>query len=229
MWLKKWEELPKFMKNDEVRKYYDVLSRKKGQLTIKRLFDFILSLCMILALSPIMAVLAVWIKTDSKGPVFFRQVRVTQYGRKFKIYKFRTMVENAEQLGSQVTAQNDKRITKVGKKLRKVRLDELPQLFNILAGDMSFVGTRPEVPEYVKRYTKEMRATLLLPAGVTSEASIEFRDEDALMKDVENLEECYIHRILPLKMKWNLQTIKNFNIIKDLATMMKTIIAVRKN
>ena len=217
------------MKNDEVRKYYDVLSRKKGQLTIKRLFDFILSLCMILALSPIMAVLAVWIKTDSKGPVFFRQVRVTQYGRKFKIYKFRTMVENAEQLGSQVTAQNDKRITKVGKKLRKVRLDELPQLFNILAGDMSFVGTRPEVPEYVKRYTKEMRATLLLPAGVTSEASIEFRDEDALMKDVENLEECYIHRILPLKMKWNLQTIKNFNIIKDLATMMKTIIAVRKN
>ncbi len=228
MQLKKWEELPEFMKNDEVRKYYDTLLHKGGQLVIKRLFDFGISLGMILALSPVMAVLAIWIKADSKGPVFFKQVRVTQYGRKFKIYKFRTMVENAEQLGSQVTAQNDKRITKVGEKLRKVRLDELPQLFNILVGDMSFVGTRPEVPKYVKRYTKEMRATLLLPAGVTSEASIEFKDEDKILKENSNIDDIYIRKVLPQKMKYNLVCLKNFSLFNEFRIMVKTVAVVIK-
>ena len=170
--LKPWEQLPLSLQNDSVRPYYDALSRKRGQLVCKRVFDFVLAAVLLVILSPVMLVLAVAIKLDSPGTVMFRQVRVTQYGAEFRIFKFRTMVQNAPQLGTQVTVAGDSRITRMGHLLRRCRLDELPQLLNILCGQMSFVGTRPEVPKYVARYTPEMMATLLLPAGVTSQASM---------------------------------------------------------
>ena len=166
--LKPWGQLPREFRTEAVRPYYEALCRKKAQLIIKRMFDLILSCVLIVLLSPVMLILAVAIKLDSPGTVMFRQVRVTQYGKEFRIFKFRTMVQNAQQLGTQVTVKGDSRITRMGHLLRKCRLDELPQLFNILLGEMSFVGTRPEVPKYVSRYTPEMMATLLLPAGVTS-------------------------------------------------------------
>lgn len=173
----KWEELPQNMQNGAVRPYYDSLQGKKCSLFMKAIFDRVVSLLMLIGLSPIFLLLAVMIKLDSPGEVFFRQERVTQYGKKFRIHKFRTMVKNAEALGTQVTTKSDMRVTKVGKKLRGCRLDELPQLIDILQGNMSFVGTRPEVTKYVEQYTPEMLATLLLPAGVTSDASIEYKDE----------------------------------------------------
>ena len=181
MSLKKYDSLPEFMKNKEVREYYDILSKRKGQLVLKRLVDIIGGAIGTIVLSPVMLVLAIVIKFESKGPALFKQVRVTQYGKEFKILKFRTMVVNAEKLGTQVTSKDDPRVTKVGKFLRKYRLDELPQIINILKGELSFVGTRPEVPRYVSRYTDDMIATLLLPAGVTSEASIEFKDEEKIL------------------------------------------------
>lgn len=228
MWLKKWEELPRLMQETEVEKYYFILRHKRGQLILKRCFDILMSFTLLVILMPIMLVISLSIKLDSKGPVFFRQVRVTQYGRKFKIYKFRTMVESAEKLGGQVTEHNDIRITKIGRKLRKNRLDELPQLFNILFGDMSFVGTRPEVPQYVEQYTNEMKATLLLPAGLTSEASIRYKNEDKFLKGAEDIELIYIKKILPKKMEWNLKEMKKFSVWRDLSTMIKTVIFVGK-
>lgn len=221
-----WDKMPERMKNKEVRVYYDLLKGRLVSLIIKRGFDIVVSMFMIIILSPILLLLAIWIKADSKGPAIFKQVRVTQYGRNFKIWKFRTMVNDAESRGTQVTTNNDTRITNVGKKLRKYRLDELPQLFNILAGDMTFVGTRPEVPGYVACYTDEMMATLLLPAGVTSEASIEFKDEDRLMTNVDDADETYVNVVLPRKMKYNLKALKNFGLIRDIAIMVKTVKAV---
>ena len=183
MLLRKWKDIPEFMKNEEVRKYYDILNKKRFSLILKRFFDIVMSMILLLILSPIFLVLAIWIKIDSQGPVFYRQERVTQYGKIFRIFKFRTMISNADQIGALVTTQNDTRITKVGEKIRKCRLDEIPQLINILIGDMSFVGTRPEVRKYVDAYTDEMKATLLLPAGVTSSASISYRDEDEVISN----------------------------------------------
>ena len=181
-----WDDIPEFMRNDSVKKYYEILRRKQFSLKVKRSFDIVASLVLIILLSPVFLFLTVWIKFDSQGPVYYKQERITQYGRKFYIFKFRTMVANADKIGTLVTVQEDPRITKAGSKIRKLRLDELPQLFNIAAGDMSFVGTRPEVPRYVDEYSDEMKATLLLPAGVTSEASIKYKDEDELLKDAEN-------------------------------------------
>ncbi len=181
MLLRKWEDIPEFMRNEEVKKYYDILDKKRFNLMLKRFFDIVISVLLFIILSPVFLVLAIWIKTDSSGPIFYRQERVTQYGRTFRIYKFRTMVSNADQIGSLVTTQYDSRITKVGEKIRKCRLDEIPQLINILTGDMSFVGTRPEVQKYVDAYTDEMKATLLLPAGVTSLASINYKNEDEII------------------------------------------------
>ena len=172
MRLKKWEDLPEFMQTEEVRKYYDILKKKKVSLFFKRVFDIVCSLIMLIVLSPMFLVLAIAIKIDSKGPVFYRQVRVTQYGKAFRIFKFRTMVRNADKIGTQVTTQGDARITRVGNLIRKCRLDEICQLIDVFRGTMTFVGTRPEVPKYVERYTAEMAATLLLPAGVTNETSI---------------------------------------------------------
>ena len=226
--LRKWEELPTFMQTEEVRPYYEKLSRKWFSLFVKRIFDFAVSSVMLVILSPALLVLAVMIKKDSEGPVFYRQERITQYGRKFRIYKFRTMVINADKIGSLVTVGEDPRITKMGKKLRGCRLDELPQLINIWKGEMTFVGTRPEVEKYVKKYTPEMMATLLLPAGVTSEASIQYKDEDKLLADVsgENADRVYVEKILPEKMKWNLEEIKKFGFFREIGTMVKTVVAV---
>lgn len=227
-----WEELPDFMKTEAVRPYYDSLNHKKGQLFLKRMFDFTVSSLMLAALSPVLAVLAILIRLDSEGPVFYRQERVTQYGRRFRIYKFRTMVQDADKKGSLVTTQGDARITRMGKKLRGCRLDELPQLINIWKGEMSFVGTRPEVVKYVKQYTDEMYATLLLPAGVTSEASVQFKDEDqriaAGVKAGRSADQVYVEDVLGEKMEINLQELKMFSVAGNVKTMIRTVRAVAK-
>lgn len=228
MTLKKWEELPKEFQTEEVKKYYDILNKKKGSLFLKRVFDVIVSLIMLIILLPVFIILGIAIKVDSKGPVFFRQERITQYGRTFRIFKFRTMVNNAEKLGTQVTVGNDSRITRVGSFIRNCRLDEISQLLNILTGDMTFVGTRPEVKKYVDCYTKEMMATLLLPAGVTSLASIYYKDEAELLEKSEDPDKTYIEEILPEKMKYNLQSIEKFNFIEDIKIMFMTALAVIK-
>ena len=228
MILKKWEELPEEFQTEEVKKYYDILSKKKGSLFLKRVFDVIISLIMLIILLPVFIILGIAIKIDSKGPVFFRQERITQYGRTFKIFKFRTMVNNAEKLGTQVTIGNDSRITRVGSFIRNCRLDEISQLLNILTGDMTFVGTRPEVKKYVDHYTKEMKATLLLSAGVTSLASIYYKNEAELLAKSNNPDKTYIKEILPEKMKYNLQSIEKFNFIEDIKIMFMTALAVIK-
>ena len=221
-----WDKLPKRMQNDAVREYYDILMKKKTSLALKRTFDAIVSAFMLILLSPVFLVLAIAIKADSPGPVFFRQVRVTQYGRKFRIFKFRTMVAGADKMGAQVTAKGDSRITKIGKFIRKYRLDELCQLIDILRGTMSFVGTRPEVPRYVARYTDEMMATLLLPAGVTSEASIRYKDEERLLEGAADVNEVYVKEVLPEKMKYNLEELRRFSLLNDFKVMIQTVIAV---
>ena len=226
MILRPWEQLPDCMRTDAVRPYYDVLSRHRASLVLKRLFDVVVSLIMLLILWPVMLVIVVMIKRDSPGPALFFQERVTTYGKRFRIWKFRTMVSNADKLGSQVTINNDQRITKVGITLRKYRLDELPQLVNILIGDMSYVGTRPEVVEYVKRYTPEMMATLLLPAGVTSEASIRYKDEEKLLLGAEDVDTIYMKEVLPSKMVWNLESIASFSFWGEMLTMIRTVYAV---
>ncbi len=228
MLVKKWEKLPQSMQTDAVRPYYDRLRKKNFSLFWKRCFDFFVSSIMLILLFPLFLVLALAIKIDSRGPVFFRQERVTQYGRKFRIFKFRTMVNNAEKLGSQVTVGNDMRVTKVGKFIRKCRLDEVSQLIDVWRGKMSFVGTRPEVPKYVERYSEEMLATLLLPAGVTSEASIKFKDEAEILKDAENVDDIYVEVVLPQKMEYNLQSLEKQGFWRDIGTMFKTVGAVLK-
>jgi len=226
--LKKWEELPENMKNDYVRKYYDILYAKRISLFAKRIFDIIFGVLVLVILSPVFLVISIAIKLDSRGPIMFRQTRITQYGKKFRIFKFRTMVANAEKIGTQVTTKNDSRITKVGKILRKYRLDEIPQLLNVITGDMSFVGTRPEVVKYVERYSQEMMATLLLPAGITSEASINYKDEEQLLASAIDADETYINEVLPGKMKYNLESLENFSFFGDIRTMFRTVFAVTK-
>ena len=223
---KAWHDLPNDMRCESVRPYYEILASKRSDLLIKSIFDRLMAIILLFALSPIFLLLAVWIKVDSEGPVFFRQERVTQYGKTFRIYKFRTMVQNAEQIGAQVTSKGDMRVTTVGKALRKCRLDELPQLINILEGTMSFVGTRPEVPKYVASYTDEMKATLLLPAGVTSIASIRYKDEDTLLDAADDVDACYIQNVLPAKMEWNLRSIVEFSFFRELKVMVETVLAV---
>lgn len=228
MLLRKWDDIPESMRNDEVKKYYDILIKKRFSLMLKRFFDIIMSLLLLIVLSPVFLILAIWIKVDSQGTVFYRQERITQYGRTFRIFKFRTMVSNADKIGTLVTTQNDSRITRVGEKIRKCRLDEIPQLINILKGDMSFVGTRPEVQKYVDAYTDEMKATLLLPAGVTSLASLKYRDEDEIISQEtdkgKTVDQAYIEDVLPEKMKFNLEYLNNFNILKDVNLCVRTVI-----
>lgn len=221
-----WEKLPPQMQTEAVKPYYEILQKKQIGLIFKRSFDIVVSLIMLLILSPVFFVLAIAIKLDSKGPVFYRQVRVTQYGKEFRIFKFRTMVNNADKIGSQVTVGGDSRITRVGKVIRECRLDEIGQLLNILGGSMTFVGTRPEVPKYVEKYTPEMWATLLLPAGVTSEASIRYKDEAALLDAAEDVDATYIQDVLPGKMKYNLRSIQEYSFFKDIKTMFQTVFAV---
>lgn len=224
--MKKWEALPEEMQNEKVKPYYDMLCHKTGSIVLKRIFDIIVGLIILIIVMPFMIIIAVWIKCDSKGKVFFKQKRVTKYGRVFNIIKFRTMVSDAEKLGTQVTVSNDSRVTGAGKFLRKCRLDELPQLFNVLKGDMSFVGTRPEVQRYVDRYTDEMYATLLMPAGITSLASIKFKDEEKLLSDSDNADETYVNVVLPQKMAYNLEYLDKFNFFYDTKLMFMTFLAV---
>ncbi len=226
MKLCKWEDLPGFMQCDEVKEYYNILVKKKGALVIKRIFDIVASIVMLVIFAIPMLIIAVMIKVDSPGPVFYRQERVTTYGRTFKIHKFRTMVDNADKIGSAVTVSADKRITNIGAKIRSFRIDEVPQLLDVLSGNMSFVGTRPEVSKYVKQYTKEMNATLLLPAGITSEASIRYKDEAKLLDAADDVDKVYIEEILPNKMKYNLQSIKNFSFLGEIATLFRTVLTV---
>lgn len=214
------------MQTEAVKPYYEILQKKQISLIFKRSFDIVVSLIMLLILSPVFLVLAIAIKLDTEGPVFYRQVRVTQYGKEFRIFKFRTMVNNADKIGSQVTVGGDSRITRVGKVIRECRLDEIGQLLNILGGSMTFVGTRPEVPKYVEKYTPEMWATLLLPAGVTSEASIRYKDEAALLDAAEDVDATYIQDVLPGKMKYNLRSIQEYSFFKDIETMFQTVFAV---
>ena len=229
MRLIRWEDLPENMQTDAVRPYYDALQKKTGSLLLKRIFDIAVSFLMLLLLSPFFLILAIAIKIDSQGPVFYRQVRVTQYGREFRIFKFRTMVNNADRIGSLVTVGNDARITKVGSFIRACRLDEISQLINVLLGDMTFVGTRPEVPKYVNAYTPEMMATLLLPAGITSIASIRYKDEAELLDKAEDVDKTYIEEVLPGKMQYNLESILKFSFWDDIATCFKTVLAVLRS
>lgn len=223
---REWNELPKSLQVPEVQEYYDILSKKKHSLKLKRCFDVVTALIMLICFSPIMLVISAAIVLDSPGGVFYRQERVTQYGKMFRIHKFRTMVSNADKIGTQITVENDSRITKIGSILRKYRLDEMPQLVDILEGNMSFVGTRPETKQYVKAYTPEMRATLLLPAGITSEASIRYKDEAKLLDVAYDVDKVYVEKVLPRKMKYNLEAIKKFSFWGEIATMFRTVLAV---
>lgn len=223
--MNKWNELPVEMRTEEVRYYYDILCKKKFSLAMKRLFDIVVSAIMLVVLSPAFLILAIAIKIDSPGPVFYRQERVTTYGKRFRIHKFRTMVNNADKTGSLVTVKNDSRVTKVGSLIRKCRLDEISQLIDVFLGDMTFVGTRPEVVKYVNRYAPVMMATLLLPAGVTSEASILYKDEAKLLDGAKNVDDVYVEKVLPGKMYYNLRSIEKFSFWGDIGTMFKTVFA----
>ncbi len=225
MLIKKWDKLPPEMQTPEVRRYYDILKKKQLSLFFKRLFDILVSLIMLIVLSPVFLILAIAIKTDSKGPVFYRQVRVTQYNKKFRIFKFRSMVEGADK-GSQVTVKGDARVTKVGRFVRKSRLDEVSQLIDVFRGTMTFVGTRPEVPKYTERYTPEMMATLLLPAGVTSLASIYYKDEAELLDASDDTDKTYVEKVLPEKMRYNLKALEDFSFFGDIKIMFKTVFAM---
>lgn len=224
--LKQWKDLPAFMKTEEVRPYWEALNKKRWQLAVKRLFDLIIALVLIVLLAVPMMILAVWIKIDSRGPVFYRQERVTAYGRHFMIHKFRTMVPNADKIGTAVTVGNDSRITRAGSKLRKARLDELPQLIDVLQGSMSFVGTRPEAVKYVNQYKNEWKATLLLPAGITSECSIRYKNEDRLLDGASDVDRVYMEQVLPEKMKWNLRSVRQYSLLQDIRTLFCTVAAV---
>jgi lipopolysaccharide/colanic/teichoic acid biosynthesis glycosyltransferase len=226
--MRKWNDLPEYMQIDEVKPYYELVSHRKFSLLLKRIFDIVMSLVLIVLLLIPMLVISLLIVCDSRGGVFYRQERVTRYGKHFKIFKFRTMVSNADKIGAHVTANNDSRITKIGAKLRGARLDELPQVFNVLTGDMSFVGTRPEAVRYVEKYSGAMWATLLMPAGITSEASILYKDEAELLENADDADIVYVDQVLPTKMEYNLKSLREFSFVGDIKTMVRTVIAVIK-
>ena len=226
MILRKWEELPEFMRTEEVGPYYEILNKRRGSLVLKRMMDLFGGLVLLVLLAIPMAIIAVLIKLDSEGPVFYRQERITTYGKHFKIHKFTTTVSNADKLGTAVTVGNDSRITKVGAKLRGCRLDELPQVLDLISGNMSFVGTRPEAVKYVEKYRPEYYATLLLPAGITSEASIRYKDEAELLEAADDVDKVYMEEVLPGKMKYNLQSIMEFSFVGEIKTMFRTVFAV---
>lgn len=224
--LRRWENLPDFMRTPEVRPYWERLNRCRGQLAVKRIFDLVVAFVLLIILAIPMVVIAVWIKLDSPGTILYRQERVSTYGRHFRIHKFRTMVSNADKIGTAVTVGADSRISKVGSKLRRLRLDELPQLFDVITGDMSFVGTRPEAVKYVKHYKPEWNATLLMPAGITSECSIRYKDEDRLLNGADDVDKVYMEQVLPKKMQWNLESILKYRLLDEIATMFRTVFAV---
>ena len=224
--MRRWEELPKFMQCKEVREYYDILSKKKLSLKLKRAFDLVVGIGVLIVTAIPMLIISIKIAKESQGGVFYRQERVTAYGKRFRIHKFRTMVANADKMGAAVTVSGDTRITPTGAFLRKYRLDELPQVLDVLAGNMSFVGTRPEAVKYVEKYKPEYMATLLLPAGITSEASIRYKDEAELLDAADNVDKVYEEDVLPGKMKYNLESVKKFSFFRDITTMFRTVFAV---
>lgn len=226
MVLRKWDNLPDFMKTEEVKPYYEVLRKKRFSLVLKRAMDMVGGVILLVLFAIPMAIISVLIKLDSEGPVFYRQERITTYGKHFRIHKFRTMVSNADKIGTAVTVGNDSRITRVGKRLRGCRLDELPQVLDLISGNMSFVGTRPEAVKYVEKYKPEYMATLLLPAGITSEASIRYKDEAELLENAVDVDRVYIEEVLPGKMRFNLQSIKEFSFVGEIKTMFRTVFAV---
>ena len=224
--LKKWDDLPDFMRVDEVRPYWEILNKRRGQLALKRCFDLFVALILLVILAIPMVIIALLIKKEDPGPVFYRQERVTTYGKHFRIHKYRTMVVNADKIGTMVTVGEDPRITKVGKKLRSLWLDELPQVLDVISGDMSFVGTRPEAVKYVEQYKPEYYATLLMPAGITSEASIRYKDEARLLNAAVDVDKVYMEQVLPAKMVWNLESVRRFRFLREILTMFRTVFAV---
>ncbi|MBR6071648.1 MAG: sugar transferase [Acholeplasmatales bacterium] len=222
--MKSFDKLPKEFQCDEIKPYYDALKKKKLSRFFMRMFDIVLSFFPLIILSLFFIIIAIIIKLTSKGPVFYRQVRVTRYNKDFRIFKFRTMIQDADKKGSLVTTKNDSRITGIGKFLRKTKLDELPQLINVLLGQMTFVGTRPEVRKYVDKYSTEMLATLLMPAGITSSASIKYKDEASLIENATDVDDVYINQILPDKMKYNLEDIKKYNFFREIGLIFKTVL-----
>ena len=224
--LTSWNELPEWMKNEAVKEYYGILYNRRVRLSVKRIFDLTAAVVMFVLFSPVMLIISVAILADSRGGILYRQERVTRDGKVFQIHKFRTMVKDADKLGASVTTGDDVRITKIGAVLRRYRLDELPQLLDVINGDMTFVGTRPEAVKYVKRYTPEMNATLLLPAGITSEASIRFKDEANMLRDADDVDEVYVRDVLPVKMEYNLNSIRKFSLHGEFITMIRTVLAV---
>ncbi|MGN1081070.1 MAG: sugar transferase [Acutalibacteraceae bacterium] len=215
--------MPKNMQNEAVRPYFEALNKRRGTLVLKRFFDLLIAFAVLIILSPIIVISAVLVKCTSRGPVFYLQERIGALGKPFKIIKFRTMVVDADK-GSQVTVgDDDPRITKFGSFLRLTRIDEFPQLINVLKGDMGMVGTRPEVKHYVDYYTDEMTATLLIRPGMVSSASIAFRWENDMLAGAEDSERKYIDEILPAKMKYNLEYTKNVTIGKDVIVLLRTV------
>jgi lipopolysaccharide/colanic/teichoic acid biosynthesis glycosyltransferase len=195
----------------------------------KRLFDVLSSLTGILVLTPLFLVVAIWIKLDSSGPILFKQTRVGRLGSEFEIYKFRTMIVNAEQFGTQITIGDDQRITRSGTWLRKFKLDELPQLFNVLNGDMSLVGPRPEVPKYVDIYTLQQRQVLQVRPGITDPASIAFRNESDLLGKADDPEAFYIREIMPKKLELNLSYLESQSVVSDIKIIFNTLFKVATN
>ncbi len=224
----KFQALPQNMKNEYTEEYIDLLDKRKFSLGAKRVFDVVVSLLILVILSPLLLILALAVKLDSRGPVFYRQIRVGRYNRDFKIFKFRTMVQDADKIGPPLTVGDDPRVTKVGRLIRKLRLDEFSQLLNVLDGSMSLVGPRPEVRRYVDVYTPEYMATLLIRPGITATSSIAFKDEDNLLKAAEDPEKVYVEQILPPKMAYNLEYIKKISLLNDIKIMFQTVGAVLK-
>ena len=224
--LRRWDDLPDFMKTPEIRPYWEIVWKRRSELVLKRLFDVVVAVILLIILAIPMLIIAVMIKAEDGGSVMYRQERVTTYGKHFRIHKFRTMVSDADRIGTTVTVENDSRITVIGSKLRRLRLDEHPQGIDVIAGTMSFVGTRPEAVKYVEMYKPEYNATLLMPAGITSECSIRYKDENKLLDGVSDVDKVYVEQVLPEKMKWNLESIKRFGFLREILTMFRTVAAV---
>jgi lipopolysaccharide/colanic/teichoic acid biosynthesis glycosyltransferase len=192
----------------------------------KRLFDVVASAIGLLVLWPVFLVIAALIKLEDGGPVFYRQERIGYKGRPFKIWKFRTMVVNADKLGKPLTVGRDPRITRVGYWLRKFKLDELPQLLNVLLGEMSLVGPRPEVPQYVALYTPEQRRVLDLVPGITDPASIKFANEAELLAEANDPEKFYIEHIMPTKIRLNMEYASHATLWSDILVILKTLVRI---
>lgn len=216
------------MKNKYTKEYIGLLEKRRPSLCAKRVFDVVVSLLILLVLSPLLLLLALAVKLDSRGPVFYRQVRVGRYNQDFKIFKFRTMVQDADKIGPPLTVGDDPRVTRVGRLIRKLRLDEFSQLLNVLGGSMSLVGPRPEVRKYVDVYTPEYMATLLIRPGITATSSIAFKDENSLLNAAEDPEKVYVEQILPPKMAYNLAYMKKISLLNDIKIMFQTVGAVLK-